>query len=137
MKWRMMASAMIAIAATSCANHMTYQGVSLRPGVNAEEVSSLAQRAKDGDKQAQLALGIRFETGDGVRLDHARARALYRLAASDSGGTQIMHIPRRGGGITSVPISSGAKKLGLEEAQCRLARLEARDIEPRCRKYIM
>ncbi|HEX5537713.1 MAG TPA: hypothetical protein VFX27_11010, partial [Sphingobium sp.] len=76
----------ILLAAPACATS-SYMGISMNPGEASPEVQALAQRAQRGDKQAQLDLGIRFEEGNGVPQDKARAVKLYRQATSDSGGT--------------------------------------------------
>src|SRR5262245_25459788 len=45
------------------------------------EVGDLTSRAERGDKDAQFQLGVRFERGDGVPTDPAKAVAWYKKAA--------------------------------------------------------
>lgn len=66
------------------------------PGEADPQVQALAERARGGDKQAQLDLGIRFEDGNGVPQDKARAMKLYRAAASNSGGAMWVYMPSPG-----------------------------------------
>lgn len=47
-----------------------------------EGAESLQVKAEKGDKSAQFALGVRFETGDGVVEDVSRAAYWYEKAAS-------------------------------------------------------
>lgn len=106
---------------------MTAFGVDLRPGGAAPELQSLAERARAGDKQAQLALGIRLEHGDGVARDVPGAMKLYRRAATKTGGKQIIHVPagQAGGRAASVPFDQGPESPGLPEAALRLEQLKA------------
>jgi TPR repeat protein len=83
---RALAPAVALLLAAGCADR-DYQGISFAQGAAASELQSLAQRARGGDKHAQLELGIRFEAGLGVPVDWARAERLYGLAAATSGGT--------------------------------------------------
>lgn len=47
----------------------------------AESLQQLTAAAKNGDAEALCALGLRYETGDGVEMDRSRAASLYREAA--------------------------------------------------------
>lgn len=78
-------------------------------------------RARSGDKHAQFDLGVRFETGDGVEKNRAQAIALYRQAASSSGGILWVWSPAVGNvpGRT-IPINQGPVVPGLPEARKRL-----------------
>jgi hypothetical protein len=106
----------------------SYAGVPLTAGAADAELQALAMRAQAGDKQAQLELGIRYEEGRGVPADPRRAARLYRLAASDSGGTVHVYTPpvspQSQGRV--LPVQTGARQPGLEAARERLANLERR-----------
>jgi TPR repeat protein len=81
-------------------------------------------RAGRGDKDAQLQLGIAYETGDGMPIDYARAARLYRDAAAPVSGTTFIYSPPVGKAPGQViPIRTGADQPGRAEAQYRLARL--------------
>ena len=103
-----------------------YQGISLAADNADEALRVLADRASAGDKRAQLALGIRFETGEGVPVDLRRAERLYRLAAATT------HL--RDAYYPSVFIKTPGKlvrryerpRYGLPEAQARLDALRQR-----------
>lgn len=89
-----------------------------------ELLAELAKAAQSGNKDAQLALGIRFEEGRGVERDFGKARELYRLASEDSGGQEL--VIRRGffGSLDSYyPDDSEPARSGREEARRRLAAL--------------
>jgi hypothetical protein len=120
-------AALIASAA-GCASSDRYQSISLAPDNPNAELRALAQRAKAGDKRAQLSLGIRFETGDGVPLDLDRAERLYEMAAATSGDTRDLYIPPmrpdRGGRV--VPAWPRPPVAGLETARRRLQALRER-----------
>ena len=113
----------ILLAAPACATS-SYMGRSMNPGDASPEVQALAQRAQRGDKQAQLDLGIRFEEGNGVPQDKARAVKLYRQATSDSGGTIWVYAPSPGNGAPArvIPVNNGSRQAGLKEASNRLAK---------------
>jgi hypothetical protein len=101
-----------------------YAGISLKSGAAVPELQQLAQRARAGDKQAQLDLGIRYEEGRGVAVDSGRAAALYRKAATASGGTLWVYSPGSGKAKGRVvAIDSGPRRAGLSEAKSRLSRL--------------
>lgn len=120
---------MLAIAAlcafAACAPN-SYAGISFAAGAAPTELQSLARRAEAGDKQAQLELGIAYEEGRGVSVDLERARDLYRLAASDSGGPLYVYQPRVGeAGARVVRIERGSAPSGLDEAEARLRAFSA------------
>ncbi len=73
----------------------------------------------------QLELGLRFEEGVGVGVNLAKARALYRAAASNSGGTAWIYSPPAGNGDHGrvLPIKTGSRRPGLAEAKARLKAL--------------
>jgi TPR repeat protein len=120
------ATALLALAACN-ATPDRYQGISLFADTADEPLRALARRAAAGDKHAQLDLGIRFETGDGVPIDLRRAERLYRLAAATSGDVRdvyyssvLMKTPGK------VLRTYQAPRFGLPEAQARLDALRER-----------
>lgn len=117
----------LALSSTACANH-SYMGISLAPSVVTPEVQGLARRAQAGDKQAQLDLGIMFEEGNGVSVDIRRAIKLYRMAASDSGGTVWIYSPATARGTKGrvLPVGTGMRRQGLEMARKRLEMFHGR-----------
>ena len=117
-----------ALSLAACAAPTRYMGISLRPGAADAGLQSLAQRALEGDKHAQLELGIRFEEGRGVPCDPARAMKLYRAAASDSGGTMWVYSPpvQKGAAGQVLQIWTGLPQMGLENARERLEAIEHR-----------
>lgn len=109
----------------ACASN-SYMGIPLNEGAAGDPVLRLlAQRAAAGDKRAQLDLGIRYEEGRGVELNKAKAKRLYRLAGSDSGGTLWVYTPSVGNGAPGrvMSLDRGPRRAGLEEAQSRLENL--------------
>ena len=97
-------------------------GISLAAGQVDTKLQQLATRARAGDKHAQLELGIAFEEGRGVERDLTKARNLYRLAASDSGGRMWVYLPSVGNGTKGrvMQVDRGPKISGLTEAKTRL-----------------
>jgi|TARA_R100000501_G_scaffold17919_1_gene34799 hypothetical protein len=124
------------IFATACLLFLTSCGSTTYPGIDlsgrpaseeAFEIQQLALRAELGDKGAQLELGQRYETGDGVLCDVKVARRLYEQAATNSGGRQQVYSPPVGdvpGQMMVVDI--GREQNGLPEAQARLKALRWR-----------
>ena len=109
-----------ALLTSGCASH-SYMGVSLKPGGADPAVQALAARASIGDKQAQYELGRWFEDStdsDGLK----KAIKLYRIAASDSGGSRLLLVPSSSGLTTSV-VGMGPKIAGNAAAQTRLQQL--------------
>jgi hypothetical protein len=98
-------------------------GISFAPGAAANDLQELARRAQAGEKRAQLDLGIAYEEGRGLSKDSKRARNLYRMAATTSGGTIYVYQPpvKKGGRGGAVPVNMGPVVLGLEAAKARLA----------------
>jgi hypothetical protein len=86
------------------------------------EVERLRCEASTGDKQAQLALGIRYETGDGVARDLDRAEQLYARAARTEARPRYVYSPPVGkeGQGRVIPVSSAGVRPGLPEAARRL-----------------
>jgi hypothetical protein len=70
-------------------------GIPIASGAADPEIRTLAQRARAGDKSAQLALGIRYEEGRGVERDPQIARRLY-LAALAGRRFQTQYVPVNG-----------------------------------------
>jgi hypothetical protein len=97
------------------------------PGGASPELQGLAQRARDGDKQAQLDLGIAYEEGLGVAVDRRKALDLYRLASVDRVGTTWIYVPatRKGASGRVVAVDLGATDYGLREAKIRLQRMSS------------
>ena len=115
-----------ALPLTAC-TPSSYRGIPFAAGAADPGLQALAQRARSGDKLAQLELGIRFEEGIGVPVDLGRAERLYRAAATASGGTIMVYVPGiRGRPGTVMPMSTGPRMPGLKEARNRLRALEAR-----------
>jgi len=102
-------------------------GIPLTPGEAHPALQQFAQRAQAGDKQAQYDLGLCYEMGLGVPVDRNRARKLYRLAASDSGGTIWIYTPPVSKGTAGrvMPVETGPRQPGLAAAQRRLEQMEA------------
>jgi hypothetical protein len=105
----------------------SYSGIPVATGAADPTLQLLAHRARAGDKQAQLDLGIAFEEGRGVPVDVKRAIKLYRMAASDSGGTMWVYSPPVGNGTKGrvMPVDRGPRISGLAEAKARLDLLTA------------
>ncbi|QHL90508.1 hypothetical protein GVO57_06215 [Sphingomonas changnyeongensis] len=88
------------------------------------DVVTLQCRAEQGEKAAQLALGVAYETGVGVAQDHRRAAQLYRQAATPVSGIVYVYSPAVGRAPAQVmPVHAGPEHPGLREAMLRLARL--------------
>ena len=96
-----------------------------------DDIRALTDAARRGDKAAQLELGIRYEEGDGVVADLARARRLYGLAAADSPGSTWIYTPGKAGERGRMTqVSTGPATDGLAEAKRRLQRLDERQARP-------
>lgn len=105
---------------TACAQLARYGGIDLRPGRAAGDLQELARAAQAGDKQAQYALGQRYEAGVGGPRDQPRAIALYTLAARDSGGPLQIYSPAVGSSPGRVERIDRPIVPGLPEARARL-----------------
>ncbi len=114
-----------ALSLSSCAAPSRYMGISLQPGGADSALQSLAERARSGDKRAQLELGIVFEEGKGLEPNRANALHLYELAARDTPSTRWIYVPSPGGGAPSrvIPIAKQSSP-GLAEAKLRLEHLQ-------------
>lgn len=121
-------AALAACTLSGCSPATSFEGISFTSKRVAPELRALATRAAGGDKRAQLELGIRYEEGRGVAPDWRRAERLYRMAATSSGGTTMIYVPpvTRGGSGRVMPVSSGPRISGLQEARERLERLRRR-----------
>ncbi|MGV3555288.1 MAG: SEL1-like repeat protein [Croceibacterium sp.] len=118
-----------ACALGACAAGSSYMGIPLDAPVAAgpdAALRNLAARAQAGDKHAQLELGIAFEESRGVRRDLRKAERLYRLAATDSGGTMWVYTPPATPGERGrvMPLNQGPRNSGLAEAKRRLIALD-------------
>ncbi len=109
-------------ALAACAAPASYMGISFVPGATPTELQQLAMRAQNGDKQAQLDLGIAYEEGRGIAVDLKRARALYKAAATTIGGTIYVYTPpvKQGGRGMVMPVNLGSVVTGLPVARVRL-----------------
>lgn len=112
----------------ACASN-PYAGVSLEPGAADPELQDEIRRAMAGDKYAQLSLGVRYETGDGVSVDYKKARQFYHQAAGDSSGVIWIYMPptNKNDRGRVHPVSYGKKEQGLIEAKSKLKNLKFRD----------
>jgi len=130
LSWRplsVMACALLPLAMSGCASS-SYMGISLAPGTADPTLQQLARKARIGDKQAQLELGIAFEDGTGIGRDLSKARKLYRIAANDSGGSKAVYVPAAAGVAgRSVTVGDTVKRPGLIEASQRLQRINEKD----------
>jgi hypothetical protein len=106
----------------------SYLGIPFAAGAADADLQALARRAQAGDKHAQLELGVRYEEGRGVSADLHRAEQLYRMAASDSGGTTYVYSPPVGkhGRGRVIPVTQQIRRAGLPEARTRLDLLSKR-----------
>jgi hypothetical protein len=59
-----------------------------------KSLAELKKAAKSGNAKARYQLGLRYETGDGVKQDYKRARALYEQAAAGGVGDAIYRLGR-------------------------------------------
>jgi hypothetical protein len=127
--WRsLLALFLLPALLSACAAPTSYISIGFAPGAAAPELQTLAQRARAGDKQAQLDLGIAYEEGRGVAVDLDRAERFYRMAASASGGTVWVYVPpvRRGASGRVIAAGKRPERHGLVEASHRLALLKAK-----------
>lgn len=115
------------LALSGCVSS-SYMGIALGPGAADPDLQQLAQRARSGDKQAQLELGNAFEEGLGVTPSRSRAITLYRQAAKDNSGTGWVYVPSPGGGVPSGVLKIGrSNSSGLIESRTRLERLNEKN----------
>lgn len=115
--------ACVSLSLPACAN--SHAGIPSAAQAADPALRALAERARAGDKHAQLELGIAFEEGRRVPRDLKRAKKLYRLAARESGGIVHIYSPpvgRKGSGRV-IAHNLGPRRPGLAEAKARLDRL--------------
>jgi TPR repeat protein len=122
----------LALPISACGAPSSYMGIDLGTlprSADQAEVQVLAKRAQGGDKQAQLALGIRYEEGRGLPIDYRRAKALYVRAAQSNPGSLWIYSPAAGKGTRGrvISVDGGSVQSGLREARLRLRRLKARE----------
>lgn len=93
--------------------------------VSARSLEALTCGADRGDPSAQLALGVRYEKGEGVTADPARAAQLYAQAERTITRLVMLNSPPTRSGRFSVTRMSGNRPLptALAEARYRLGRL--------------
>ena len=119
-------AAAASLGAAGCAPK-SYAGIPLTEGAADPELQQLAHEARTGSAHAQLELGIRYEEGIGVERSFKRAAALYRQAATSTGGFRQAYSPAGNGRKGSVvAVSGGRGRAGLDEAKQRLWALERR-----------
>lgn len=130
--WRSSVVGVCIISLAACAAPSQYMGIRLAGGRADPELQQLANRARAGDKQAQLELGIAFEEGRCVRRDRKRAERLYAAAAADVGGRIWIFSPpvRKGASGRTVPVDQAPAQRGLEEAVRRLDALRNEQTRP-------
>lgn len=126
LSWRPLSAifcVLLPLAMSGCVS-ASYMGIAFAPGAADPALQQLAQRAREGDKQAQLDLGIAFEEGLGVIPSRRRAITLYRDAAKDNPGTRWVYAPSPGGGAPArVLPTDGHFAPGLLDARRRLDKI--------------
>lgn len=113
-----------ALSLSACVSNR-YMGIPLTAGAAPSELMQLANRARMGNKQAQLKLGIAFEEGLGVPQNLTKARKLYRLAAADDSVVSWVYVPPSSAGQQGRVIAArqGAGQRGLISAKERLKKI--------------
>ena len=101
-------------------------------------VAHLRCHAELGVQSAEIELARRYETGNGVPLDFARAATLYRRAAADIPRTTPLYSPpvRPGGSGRVILVQNPNARTGSAEARYRLGLMliEGRGIAPDARR---
>jgi hypothetical protein len=120
----MMLALCASLTISACATN-SYAGISFAPGAADPELQALARRARAGDEQAQLELGIRYEHGRGVAINLSRALDLYFDAATKPAERIPIYIPTPGGTVSGFVhrFPQGYEYSGNEEALLRWNRL--------------
>lgn len=113
--WKSVAIQTLVLSLGACSG-TSYMGISLQSD---SEISALARQAKAGDKNAQYQLGMRFENDDQVPSNQEKARKLYFLAATPTGGSQITYVPTNNG-VKPQLINRGPLVAGIAEAREKL-----------------
>ena len=105
-------AAATAFGLSACANHL--------PGAD-PQLDRLAKHAsRHQDKPTLLALGIRYEYGQGVPVDWKIAARFYAAAADSPPGGLFM------GTTNGIPMNISRASKGLPEAKARLQALRAK-----------
>lgn len=108
-----------------------------KPAAAEADIDRLRCRAALGLQSAEVELARRYEIGDGVPQDLARAAAMYERAAADVASTMPIYSPpvRRGGSGSVIMVRNPNAQTGSPEARFRLGLmlLEGRgvDADPR------
>lgn len=101
---------------------------------DASRVRHLHCRAAQGAQDAELELARRYEEGEGVAADPAKAAALYARAAASAPVAAAIYMPpaRIGGSGRVLRVDNPSTRNGLPEARFRLGRmlLDGRGVEP-------
>jgi TPR repeat protein len=99
--------------------------VSSSKEASGKSLDELTCGADRGDPSAQLALGVRYEKGEGVAADPARAARLYAAAERTITRLVSLNSPPTRSGKFGVTRMSGSRPLpvALAEARYRLGRL--------------
>ena len=99
--------------------------VSSSSEASAKSLAELTCGADRGDPSAQLALGVRYEKGEGVAADPARAARLYAQAEQTISRLVTLNSPPTRSGRFSATRMSGNRPLpvALAEARYRLGRM--------------
>lgn len=118
---RIAAGLLVASALAGCAANR-YAGVDLRPGYAPTEIQALARDARAGRSEALLALARRFEAGDGVPVDLARAMSLYAaILLPPERRFSVYQPPINGQPGQAIPVTSFPQSPISREAVERLA----------------
>jgi TPR repeat protein len=109
---------------TPLSSRKTFE-VSSSEKASAKSLDELACAADRGDPSAQLALGVRYETGEGVAADPARAARLYAQAERTIALLVTLNSPPTRSGRFGATRPSGNRPppFALAEARYRLGRL--------------
>jgi len=117
------AALLIAAAMLSLDGCVSYSlpGIPQEAGAADPQLQMLAKQAiRHQDQHAQLALGIRYEYGQGVPVNWKLAAQLYQQAATHVPGGLFM------GMTNGIPMNVTAPLKGLPEAKARLQGLRAK-----------
>lgn len=117
MTWTLLASVMLTSA---CAGN-TYMGIPLAPGRTNVELQRTAILAKNGDKEAQLELAARFESGDGVPRSAVKSARLKYNALSPKSGVAAIFVPQANGSIMRTPVYVGPEGPGGDTREATVA----------------
>ena len=121
---KMLALSIAGIILTSC-TPKRYMGISLEEGAAPAAIQALGQRARGGNKEAQLELGVLFEDGIGLEQNLTRAKYLYRRASKDTKHSVWVYMPAAGykgrGGVVK---SRFVVQRRVSEAEYRLRNID-------------